>query len=65
MEIFQQQIVKKGEEILVGRCDITFHCTPKAMVREREERRKARHLRLDEKRGQLDRETPSEGASDR
>ena len=45
LEVYQQQIVKKGEEILVGRCDITFHCTPKSMVREREERRKARRER--------------------
>jgi hypothetical protein len=65
MEIYQQQIVKKSEEILVGRCDITFHCTPKSMVREREERRKARHQRHDEKRRQLERETPSEDAPDR
>jgi hypothetical protein len=35
------------------------------MVREREERRKARHQRLDEKRRQLERETPSEDAPDR
>jgi hypothetical protein len=75
LEIYQQQIVKKGEEILVGRCDITFHCTPKSMVREREERRKARHQRLDAKRRALDasgdalreppRDSHSEGAPDR
>jgi hypothetical protein len=71
LEIYQQQIVKKGEEILVGRCDITFHCTPKSMVRDREERRKARHQRLDAKRKELERnaenpgEAPSEGVSDR
>ncbi|MFN9126230.1 MAG: hypothetical protein ACK5WD_10415 [bacterium] len=68
MEIYQQQIVKKSEEILVGRCDITFHCTPKSMVREREERRKARHQRLDAKRKALDAgdsAPPNEGASDR
>jgi hypothetical protein len=63
--------VKKGEEILVGRCDITFHCTPKSMVREREERRKSRHQRLDAKRKELeraaenDRDEPSKGAPDR
>jgi hypothetical protein len=67
LEIYQQQIVKKGEEILVGRCDITFHCTPKSMVREREERRKARH----EKRKALERaadnprDAAQEGAADR
>jgi hypothetical protein len=71
MEIYQQQIVKKGEEILVGRCDITFHCTPKSMVREREERRKARHQRLDAKRKALDAgdpgdaAPPNQGAADR
>jgi hypothetical protein len=42
LEVYQQQIVKRVGETLVGRCDITFHCTPKAMVRERGERRKAR-----------------------
>jgi hypothetical protein len=45
LEVYQQQIVKKQAEVLVGRCDITFHCTPKDMVRERAERRKARSLR--------------------
>jgi hypothetical protein len=49
LEVYQQQIVKKAlgkqGEILVGRCDITFHCTPKSMVREREERRKLRRER--------------------
>ena len=39
MEI-KQQLKKKGKELRVGRCDITFHCTPKAMMRERSERRK-------------------------
>ena len=42
LEIYQQKIVKQRDEILVGRCNITFHCTPKAMVRERADRRKAR-----------------------
>ncbi len=42
MEIFQQKIVKTRDETLVGRCDITFHCTPKSMVRERSDRRKDR-----------------------
>lgn len=39
MEI-RQQLRKKGKELRVGRCEITFHCTPKAMMRERAERRK-------------------------
>ena len=43
LEVSQQQLMKKGEEPLVGRCDITFHCTPKTMVRERSDRRRARH----------------------
>ena len=38
MEI-RQQLKKKGKELLVGRCDITFHCTPKAQARARAERR--------------------------
>jgi hypothetical protein len=42
LEIFQQQIVKQRDEILVGRCNITFHCTPKSMVRERADKRRAR-----------------------
>jgi hypothetical protein len=45
LEVYQQQIVKKSQEVLVGRCDITFHCTPKDMVRDRAERRKARSLK--------------------
>ena len=45
LEVYQQQIVKKAGETLVGRCDITFHCTPKDMVRDRAERRKARAKR--------------------
>jgi len=39
MEI-RQQLRKKGREFRVGRCEITFHCTPKAMIRDRSERRK-------------------------
>jgi hypothetical protein len=39
MEI-RQQLRKKGRELRVGRCDITFHCTPKAMLTEKMERRK-------------------------
>jgi len=45
LEVYQQQIVKKQLEVLVGRCDITFHCTPKDMVRDRAERRKAQQAR--------------------
>jgi acyl-coenzyme A thioesterase PaaI-like protein len=41
MEI-RQQLKKKGREARVGRCDITFHCTPKAMMRERKARRAER-----------------------
>ena len=37
MEI-RQQLHKRGKELRVGRCDITFHCTPKAMIKERKER---------------------------
>ena len=36
----RQQLKKKGKEIRVGRCSITFHCTPKTHHRERLERRK-------------------------
>ncbi len=38
MEI-RQQLKKKGREMLVGRCSITFHCTPKSMVQARRDRR--------------------------
>lgn len=41
MEI-RQQLRKRGKEIRVGRCDITFHCTPKAQHRARDERRSTR-----------------------
>jgi acyl-coenzyme A thioesterase PaaI-like protein len=41
MEI-RQQLKKRGKELLVGRCDITFHCTPKDQVRARAERRAKR-----------------------
>jgi hypothetical protein len=51
LEIYQQKLVKQREELLVGRCNIVFHCTPKAMVRERADRRKVR----DEKRAALKR----------
>lgn len=39
MEI-RQHLRKKGRELRVGRCHITFHCTPKAQVRDRIGRRK-------------------------
>ncbi|MHC4415011.1 MAG: PaaI family thioesterase [Planctomycetota bacterium] len=35
----RQRLKKKGRELRVGRCGITFHCTPKAQVRERSLRR--------------------------
>ncbi len=37
-----QTLHKKGREVRVGRCEITFHCTPKSMIKERAARRKAR-----------------------
>ncbi|MDZ4756037.1 MAG: hypothetical protein SGJ11_16260 [Phycisphaerae bacterium] len=39
MEI-RQQLKKRGREMLVGRCAITFHCTPKSMAQARRDRRK-------------------------
>jgi hypothetical protein len=39
MEI-SQKLKKKGKELRVGRCEITFHCTPKAMMEERKARRR-------------------------
>jgi len=42
LEVYQQKLVAGKEEILVGRCNITFHCTPKDMVRARAELRRAR-----------------------
>ena len=39
MEI-RQRLKKRGRELRVGRCHITFHCTPKSHVRDRSERRK-------------------------
>lgn len=42
----RQQLKQKGKEKRVGRCSITFHCTPKSHIRERAARRaKARELR--------------------
>lgn len=37
-----QILHKRGREFRVGRCEITFHCTPKSMIKERASRRKAR-----------------------
>ncbi len=37
-----QTLHKRGREIRVGRCEITFHCTPKSMIKERAARRKVR-----------------------
>lgn len=42
MEIRQQLMKQKGKELRVGRCEITFHCTPKAMIQERKARREKR-----------------------
>ncbi len=42
LEVYQQRIARRQEELLVGRCGIVFHCTPKDVLREREARRKAR-----------------------
>ena len=39
MEI-RQQLRKKGREMLVGKCNITFHCTPKDMARARRDRKR-------------------------
>lgn len=40
MEI-RQQLKQKGRELRVGRCDITFHCTPKAMLKAKQERKRS------------------------
>ena len=37
-----QILDKRGREVRVGRCDITFHCTPKSMIKDRVVRRKSR-----------------------
>ena len=37
-----QILHKRGRELRVGRCDITFHCTPKSMIKERAGHRKVR-----------------------
>ena len=36
----RQQLKKKGKELRVGRCEITFHCTPKTMIVEKKNRAK-------------------------
>lgn len=36
----RQQLKKRGKEVRVGRCIITFHCTPKSMLRQRANRKK-------------------------
>ncbi len=38
----RQRLKKKGREFRVGRCEMTFHCTPKVQVDERTRRRKSR-----------------------
>jgi hypothetical protein len=37
----RQQLTKKGREIRVGRCSMTFHCTPKTHARDKARRRRA------------------------
>jgi len=41
MEV-RQQMKKNGREVRIGRCEITFHCTPKAHIKARKARRKPR-----------------------
>ncbi|MDZ4831043.1 MAG: hypothetical protein SGJ09_12715 [Phycisphaerae bacterium] len=43
MEI-RQQLKKRGREMLVGKCAITFHCTPKSMADARRERKRKKPL---------------------
>ena len=40
MEI-RQQLKKRGKELRVGKCEITFHCTPKTMLAEKQNRKSA------------------------
>ena len=35
MEI-RQQLKKRGKELRVGRCEITFHCTPKDLLKQKQ-----------------------------
>jgi hypothetical protein len=37
----RQQLKKRGKELRVGKCDITFHCTPKVMLKAKAENRKS------------------------
>ncbi len=37
----RQQLKKKGKELRVGRCHITFHCSPKERLKERAARKRA------------------------
>ncbi len=41
----RQQLKKKGRELRVGRCALTFHCTPKHAYRDRKARRQARDVK--------------------
>ncbi|MBM4112066.1 MAG: hypothetical protein FJ253_01630 [Phycisphaerae bacterium] len=41
----RQQVRRRGREPRVGKVEITFHCTPKRMIRERSARREAADLR--------------------
>ncbi len=36
----RQRLKKRGKELRVGRCEITFHCTPKALLARRDGRKK-------------------------
>ncbi|MBC24081.1 MAG: hypothetical protein CMJ32_09235 [Phycisphaerae bacterium] len=47
MEI-RQKLRKKGKELRVGRCDITFHCTPKLQAQQRQDRIRSRDARRQE-----------------
>ncbi len=38
----KQRLKKKGRDLRVGRCEITFHCTPTARLAERSDRRRKR-----------------------
>ncbi len=38
----RQRLKKRGRDLRVGRCEITFHCTPKALLDDRAERRRSR-----------------------
>ncbi|MCA9289959.1 MAG: DUF4442 domain-containing protein [Phycisphaerales bacterium] len=47
MEV-RQQLHKRGKELRVGRCTITFHCTPKSHIREKAARRRGRDVESDD-----------------